>query len=152
MEEFDTADSTEPALANESTEPSEKAEVIDRTDPADPIDKIDPADPMDKMDPTDPIDKMDPLEPMLRTDPPEPVHSREKSLFRMGRFSQPGRNRRQWHYAPANDSDSRRTRKMLPPARAARSASGQPRRWSSANRAGYRDTSCRPSGKAGVPS
>jgi len=147
MDEFDTADSTEPTLANESTEPSEKAELIDRTDPADPIDKIDPADPIDRMDPVDPIDKIDPLEPMLRIDPPEPVHSREKSLFGIGRFSQPGRD-----YAPANDSDSRRTRRMLPPARAARSASDQPRRWSSANRAGYRDTSCRPAGKAGVPS
>jgi hypothetical protein len=149
---FDTADSTEPALANDSTEASEKAELIDRTDPTDPIDKIDPADPIDRIDPTDPIDKMDPLEPMLRIEPAEPCRRCRESMFRIGRFSQPCRSTRQWHYALANDPDSRRTRRMLPPAKAARSASDQPRCWSSANRAGYRDTSCRPAGKAGVPS
>ena len=119
IDQRDMPDMTEPALANdqtESTEANEPAESTEANEPAEPMDRMEPADPTDRIDPVEPMDKMDPLEPMLRIDPPGPVHSREKSLFGIGRFSQQGRN-----YAAANDSESRRTRRILPPARAASS-------------------------------
>ena len=80
----DSPDRTETALANEPTESTEASE------PADPIDRIEPADPIERIDPADPIDKMDPLEPMLRIDPADPVGRRERSLLRIGPFSQLG--------------------------------------------------------------
>lgn len=80
----DSPDRIEPALANEPTESTEASE------PTDPIDRIEPADPIERIDPADPIDKMDPLEPMLRIDPADPVRRRERSLFRIGPFSQLG--------------------------------------------------------------
>ena len=92
MDQHDTADRTEPALANEHAESTEATEP---TEPTEPTDKIDPADPTDRIDPVEPTDKMDPLEPMLRIDPAEPASRRERSSFRMKLFSQPGRNSRE---------------------------------------------------------
>jgi hypothetical protein len=94
IDQRESADRIDPALAAEATENT------DATEPTEPIDKIEPAEPIDKMDPAEPIDKIDPLEPMLKMDP---------SLFRMGSFSQGRRSRQAMTVIPTGAWSPRRT-------------------------------------------
>jgi hypothetical protein len=72
IDQRDTTDKIEPALAAEpieKTEASEAAENADAREPTDPTDKIEPAEPTDRIEPEEPIDRIDPLDPMLKMEP-----------------------------------------------------------------------------------
>lgn len=81
MDQEDSPDNIEPALAPDATE---NAEAID---PAEPIDRMEPADPIDRMEPAEPIDRIEPDEPMLKMEPADPVQPRVSRLVRMIAFS-----------------------------------------------------------------
>jgi hypothetical protein len=82
MDQRDSTDSTEWALAAEPTD------MMHATEPTEPIDKIEPAEPTDKIEPAEPIDKIEPVDPMDRMEPDEPSGRAAPAVFRMPAFCQ----------------------------------------------------------------
>ena len=84
MDQRESADKIEPALA---AEPIENAEA---SEPTDPTDRIEPAEPMDRIEPDKPIDRIDPLDPMLKMEPEDPGERGELAEIRITTFWQAG--------------------------------------------------------------